>query len=180
MLPLNAANIRSALAALGARLAADHPVHIFIVGGAAGVLLGALPAAWTTADVDMVHVHLPRDRDDVLAAAAEAARELSLPPGWLSEDVGLFAWTLPRGWQDRVVEVGSYAQLRVFAVSRLDLIAMKFLAHRERDLEHLEQMRVTATDLAFARRHLDVLAESGEEPSQVAMARRYVEAWVPQ
>jgi hypothetical protein len=162
------------------RLRADHPVQIFIVGGAAGVLLGALPAAWTTADVDMVHVHLPQDRDDVLAAAEETARELSLPPGWLSEDVGLFAWTLPRGWRDRVVEVAACGQLRVFAVSRLDLVAMKFLAHRERDLEHLEQLRVTAADLAFARQHLDTLARSGEEPARVAMARRYVEAWVPQ
>ena len=177
MRPLNDGTIRTALAALGARVRADHPVEIFVVGGAAGVLLGLLPPAWTTADVDMIDCHLPTDREDVLAAAEDVARDLSLPGAWLSEDVGLFAWTLPRDWQSRVVETGNYGRLRVFAVSRRDLIAMKFLAHRERDLEHLEQMKVTAADLEFVRRHLDSLAGLADEAGRVEMARQYVDGW---
>src|SRR5215211_3236453 len=45
------------------------------------------------------------DREAVLTAAEEAARELQLPPSWLSEDVGLYAWTLPTGWQKRRVRI---------------------------------------------------------------------------
>ena len=169
--------IRTAFAALGTALGSGRRIEIVIVGGAAGVLLGALPPTWTTADVDMVHCHLPQDRDEVLAAAAEVARSSSLPPAWLSEDVGLYAWTLPDGWRRRVVEAGVYGRLHVFTVSRADLIAMKFLAHRERDLEHLALMKVTADELLSVRRHLDSLAAGSEDAGRIEMARQYLAAW---
>src|SRR5205085_4507326 len=129
---------------VGMRLRLVRDVEILIVGGAAGVLTGELPAAWTTADVDVIHYRLPQDREDVLIAAADAGRELSLPANWLSEDAGLYAWTLPDGWETRRVRIDAFGRLHVHAASRLDLIAMKFTAHRERDLEHLVRMDVDA------------------------------------
>lgn len=178
MATLGSETIRSALAKLGQRLSVERDVEILIVGGAAGVLLGELPAGWTTADVDLIHCHMPQDRDAVLAAGAEMARELSLPPAWLSEDVGLYAWTLPQGWQQRRVLVETHGRLRVYAASRLDLIAMKFIAHRERDLEHLAHMRPALEELDFVRGYLDSLARSQSgEMGRIDMARQYVDGW---
>lgn len=178
MTPLNDAGIRTALAGLGERLRLDRGVEILLVGGAAGVLTGELPPAWTTADVDVIHCRLPQDRDALLAAAAEVARELSLPPSWLSEDVGLFAWTLPEDWETRRVRVGTFGRLRVYAAGRLDLIAMKFVAHRDIDLEHLTRMKVRAKELEFVRAYLDSLAPRVPgEAGRIAMARQYVDAW---
>ena len=103
---------------------------------------------------------------------------LSLPPSWVSEDVGLYAWTLPGGWEKRRVAVAPFGQLHVYAAGRPDLIAMKFIAHRERDLEHLAQMRVTAAELDFVRGYLDSLAtEHPEQAGRIEMARRYVDDW---
>lgn len=170
--------IRGALAAMGEHLRVDHSAEMLIVGGAAGVLTGALPPWWITADVDVIHFRLAQDREAALVAAEEAARVLSLPPSWLSEDVGLYAWTLPDGWEERRVWVGSFGQLHVYAVSRFDLIAMKFIAHREGDLEHLAQMNVAPAELEFVRSYLDALAvEHADQIGRIEMARQYVEQW---
>src|SRR6185312_9841448 len=156
---LDDATIRTALAKLGERLVAARPVEVLLIGGAAGVLTGELPPAWTTADVDLISCHLPQDREAVLAAAAEAGRELSMPTDWLNDWCGLYAWALPDDWKSRGVKIGQYGSLTVYAVGRLDLIATKFLAHRTRDLEHLQQLGINSDDLKFVRAHLDGLAE---------------------
>lgn len=181
MAALDASSIRTALAKVGERLRLDRYVDILLVGGAAGVLTGALPPAWTTADVDLIHCRLPEDQEAVFAAAAEVGRELSLPPSWLSEDVRLYAWTLPEGCEVRQIQVGIFGRLRVYAASRLDLIAMKFIAHRERDLEHLAEMKVQLEELCFVRHYLDSLCHTHpEEVGRVEMARRYVDGWEEQ
>ena len=108
---------------------------------------------------------------------------LSLPADWLNDWGGLYAWTLPDDWESRRVFIGAYGRLRVYAVSRLDLIAMKFIAHRPGDLEHLDRMAVTREDLEFARTYLDSMADRylpGRHPTEagkIEMARQYVEAW---
>jgi hypothetical protein len=175
--------IVKALTALGARCKLDRKIEILLVGGAAGVLIGALPAAWTTADVDLLHVSAAEDRDTVLEAAADVARQLSLPNDWLNDWSSLFSWTLPDGWQNRRHHVGTFGRLIVYAASRLDLIAMKLLAHRPQDLEHLEQMNVRSEDLDFVRIYLDSRARlyregrDSEKARQIEMARQYVDGW---
>ncbi len=73
--------ILHAFDAMGKRISDARWIDIFIVGGAAGVLTGELPSAWTTADVDLIHCHLPADSEEILNAAAAITRELGLPPG---------------------------------------------------------------------------------------------------
>jgi hypothetical protein len=178
MASLDDQTIRQALARLGQKLRIGRDVEILLVGGAAGVLIGALPAAWTTADVDVIHCHLPADRDAVLSAGADAGRELSLSGSWLSEDVGLYAWTLPDGWRERRILVGTFGSLKVYAASRLDLIAMKFIAHRERDLQHLALMKPVDEELEFCRNYLAQLEITHpDQTGRIQMARNYLEAW---
>jgi len=175
--------IRTAFARLGERIRIDRDVEILIVGGAAGILLGELPPETTTTDADAISFRMPKDRDDVLEAAELVGAELALPSDWLNHMSGLFAWTLPRGWEERRVLIGKYNHLTVYAAGRVDLIRMKFIAHRERDLEHLELMKVTHDELILVRDYLDLLASEypqvrfSEQPGKIAMARRYVDAW---
>lgn len=181
---LNNNTILSGFEALGQRLKLGRDVEILVVGGAAGVLTELLPDSWTTADVDAFHCHLPQDREAVMAAAEEACRELSLPADWLNDWGGKYAWTLPDNWKSRRVLVGQFGRLRVYAVSRLDLIAMKFIAHRTEDLEHLALLCVTEDDKKFVRSYLDWLEGQypagmfPEEAGKTAMARQYLENWV--
>lgn len=183
MISLTDALIRSALSRIGTALGAGRPIEILIVGGAAAVLTGQLPIGWTTSDVDAIDYHLPEDRDLVLTAAGEVGRELALPSGWLNEWGGLYAWTLPNGWQQRRINIGDFGRLRIFAASRLDLIAMKFIAHRERDLEHLHHMKVRRGELDFVREYLRALEQQfpeslhSEEAGRIAMACEYVREW---
>jgi hypothetical protein len=176
-------SIRRGLSKLGERLGLDHDVEILIVGGAAGILTGELPAAMTTMDADAIYFSPAKDRDLVLDAAGEIAAELSLPADWLNEWSGLYAWTLPTEWKTRRVQIGAYGRLIVDAVGRLDLIAMKFIAHRERDRDHLRYLNVTPDELNFVRGYLDALTAKyprsrfPTESGRIDLARRYVDAW---
>jgi hypothetical protein len=127
--------IRKALAALGKELRA--PVQLLIVGGGAGVLTGELPGLWTTSDVDALEFRPPGEVEEVLRAAAVVGRQAMLPANWLNIDAGLYRHDLPEKWESRCVEIGRFGKLHVRALSRLDLIATKFFAHRIIDREHL-------------------------------------------
>jgi len=173
---LDIKTIEQALRMVGQRLGAGRPVEILIVGGAAGVLTHQLPADWTTSDVDVMQFRPPQDIDEILDAAGEVGRQLSLPPLWMNSDVGLWRDSLPDGWESRRMSIGVFGRLSVFAISRLDLIAMKFMAHRLDDREHLEMMRVTKEELEFVRRYLDLMSDR-HEPARIQVARVYLNDW---
>lgn len=175
---LNNNTIAEGLEALGKKLPQDRKFEILILGGAAGVLSGELSGIHTTADVDVVHFRAAVDRDVVLDAAAKVGRELSLPLYWLNDDSGLFAWTLPSDWEKRRRNIGEFGSLVVYTLSRIDLIAVKFLAHRAADLEHLRQLHVTPEDAKFVRSFLnDKESECPEYRDKIAMARSYLDNW---
>lgn len=172
---LDSETIRFALRRLGERLGTGGPIEILIVGGAAALLTGQLPGSVTTGDVDVMQVRPPDDAE-LLEAAGKLGRELGLPPYWLNrDDVGLYRSSLADGWESRRVPVGTFGRLRVDAVARIDLIAMKFMAHRPTDREHLKELNVTADELEFVDRYLDRMAAEGrEDAGKIDMARAYV------
>jgi hypothetical protein len=107
----------------------------------------------------------------------------TLPTGWLNDWGGLFAWTLPDDWKKRRTLIAQFGRLKVYAAGRLDLITMKFIAHREADLEHLKLLNVTADDKAFVRSCLDTLDSrypADRHPDyagRIAMAKEYLHSW---
>ncbi|MGA2232756.1 MAG: DUF6036 family nucleotidyltransferase [Tepidisphaeraceae bacterium] len=168
--------IRTALAAVGKLLPARRPIEMLIVGGAAGLLSGELGGAYTTGDVDALLVLPPGEWDQLQDAAAEVGKAMSLPASWLNREAGLYAESLPSDWISRRVNVGCFGVLQVWAVGRLDLIAMKFYSHRPQDREHLLQMNVTQPELKFVLRYLDSLEQVAEK-GKIEMARLIVENW---
>jgi hypothetical protein len=111
-----------------------------------------------------------------VALAAEVGRRTGLPANWLNRDAGLYAEALPPDWETRRVNVGRFGVLQVWAIGRLDLIAMKFYSHRPQDREHLAQMKVTGAEREFVLRYLNALAGVADK-SRLDMARRTVENW---
>src|SRR5688572_5731586 len=116
MASLNGQSITEALRRMGQRLRPGAPIEIVIVGGAAGVLTRQLPADWVTDDVDVIRFVPPRDSDEVLDAAGEVGRDMSLPPLWMNSDVGLWRDSLPDGWENRAITIGTFGRLRVIAL----------------------------------------------------------------
>jgi hypothetical protein len=176
---MNTSAVEQALAALGRRFSFHGEVDLLLVGGAAGMLTGLLPASRTTTDCDVM-VYAPESAmDAVERAAAEVAGALGLAANWLNSDVQIRRDVLPEDWRSRRVFVGSWGLLRVFAASRIDLIAMKVLAGRPQDLEDLRSMRPRSDDLEFVRRYLDHLLATGTSAEEVSDARVVLDSLEP-
>ena len=174
---LTASHLDEAFAALGAMFTWHQDVEILIVGGAAGMITGALPPERTTGDCDVMRYDPPAVWAALEATAQLVAQHLGLPPKWLNSDVQLRADALPQGWRSRRIWVGTYGRLTVYAISRLDLIGMKFLAHRPADLEDLTSLGVIREELDFVNQYLRELPAQGTLPEEIDQAREYVNAW---
>ena len=124
------------LTELGRRLSAKGVAgRLYIVGGAAMAL--EFDTRRTTRDIDAV-LHPPTT---VAQEAASMAKELGLPPGWLSAAASPF---IPLPDQDQVsLDVEG---LQVAVSSPANLLAMKMAAGRPQDL----------TDLVVLFRHLKI------------------------
>lgn len=174
---LTASHLDEAFAALGAMFTWPQEVEILIVGGAAGMITGALRPDRTTGDCDVMRYEPAAVWTTLEAAAERVARQLGLPPKWLNSDVQLRADALPKGWQARRIWAGTYGRVTVYAISRRDLIAMKFLAHRPVDLEDLTSLVVGREELDFVDQYLRDLSAVGTSLAEIDEAREYVSAW---
>jgi len=74
------------------------------------------------------------------------------------------------GWRDRTQSVGRFGALHVRAVGRLDLIALKLLAGRERDLADVAELRVTSDECVVLAESLPRLLTRGASPDSVSAA----------
>jgi hypothetical protein len=166
--PLDQGELEAAFAALGAGLDWPSEVEIVIVGGAAMALTGLLPRR-VTVDCD-VALHAPREAWGALErAAAKVAAAQGLPIDWLNPETETLAHRMPDGWRDRATEIGRYGSIKLVALGRSDLIAMKFIAGRAVDLEDIRALRVTAEEGEFVRTYLRDLERKhpGREREQV-------------
>ncbi len=117
------------------------PVEILIVGGAAGMLTGTFAPDRVTGDVDVM-IYCPNSAMvELECLASRLGQELGLPNHWSNSKVQIRTDTLPDDWKDRRQLVDRGAFLSVYAASRKDLMAMKFLAHRPQDLEDIDKPR---------------------------------------
>jgi nucleotide-binding universal stress UspA family protein len=172
--------ILKALANLGYQLGQGRTIELAIVGGAAGLLVHVLPGSVTTSDVDAICFRPPDGVEEILRAADLVADQQGIAKGWLNTEAGLFVNAMPPAWENRRVDIGTFGRLQVFAISRADLIAMKFYAHRERDLEHLAKIKITRDELAFTTTYLHTLVvRLPQEQSKINMALYILKNWTP-
>ena len=174
---LNSTLLRTALSRVGMLLPAGLSIEILVVGGAAGLLTGLLPPSRTTMDCDVM-VYVPANSwHAVEQAAYQVGRELGLSTSWLNGVAQLRIDSLPQGWRDRRVHIADFKSLRVYAIGRLDLIAMKFLAHRAQDLEDLQSLLVRADEARFARAFVGQLRESRTPIQEIDEAIEILNEW---
>ncbi len=169
--------ILEALAHLGRRLEWARPIEILLIGGAAGMITGQLAAERTTVDCDVIDYAPAEAMPAVEHAAARVARDMGLPEHWLSPQARPLD-ILPDGWRSRRQHVGSFGQLHVYAIGRLDLLATKCYANRPQDREDIFAMQPTAGELGFVRTYLTMLRVPSRRANldQVEAALRLVDA----
>jgi hypothetical protein len=170
-LPLDAARLDAAFQRLGDLVAFTRDVDLLLVGSAAAIATGVLPRGRTTTDCDVMFYEPADAAIAVQDAADRVALELGLPPGWLNTDVQIRLDALPDGWERRKVLIALHGRIRVWGASRPDLIAMKVLAGRPKDLEDLRAMRVRTDDIAFVQGYLDSLPAKGTHREEIESAR---------
>ena len=155
--PMDTTIVARALRAVAASFDYHTEVEVLLVGGAAGMLTGVLDQSRTTIDCDVMVSAPPGAIEHLEAIARPVADGMGLPRTWLNGDASVVGWKLPDGWRDRRVRVleDIDGDLRFFAASRRDLIALKALAGRDQDLEDLRAMRVASDEASFVRAHLD-------------------------
>jgi len=100
-----------------------------------------------------------------------------LPENWLNSKA-MQMNILPDGWQSRRVFVAEFGQLKIYAVSRLDLLAMKFYANRPQDREDILHMKPTPDEIDDIRKYLNMLRLPARQADldQVVSALKLVDA----
>jgi hypothetical protein len=157
--PLESEVLEQAFRATGQHLDWDSDVEILVVGGAALALTCGLPPGRTTVDCDVMDYEPDAAEQAVDMAAEAAGKELGLPANWLNSHVQWHRSSLPGGWRGRRHFIGAFGRLRIFAADRLDLIVMKLIAGRPRDLQDVDSL-LNAQDVAFVRSCLADLAKT--------------------
>ena len=130
--------------------------RIVLAGGAALILGGFIERSTDDGDV----VHSEPSLASIQDLVGYVADERALSPAWLNDGVKAWADVLPQDFGERLEEVGTFGNLHVRRLGRLDLLVMKFFALREQDLEDLEAMRPTAGEIAFVRAQLGRIAQT--------------------
>lgn len=149
---MNRTDLEVALERLGSRCPEDS--EIVLAGGSALILGGYIDRG--TSDGDVIHAdpRLTELRRDIEAVAGE----LDLPPGWLNDGVKAWVGVLPPDFQQRLEAVGTFGNLRVRRLGRLDLLVMKFSSLRAVDLDDIDELRPTAEEIAFVRSQMSRIA----------------------
>ncbi len=176
--PLNSSQLRRALSALAALLPQDTPAEMILIGGGAGMLSGLLPDGRQTVDVDVMDVTPAEIFDLCCYHAPRIAEECGISPSWFDATPHTIRHTMLDGWRERTVLVGEFGSLRVRAIARIDLISLKLIAGRERDLNDLGALQVTAEEARFVAESLPQILDRGANPdsveSAVALAREFI------
>jgi hypothetical protein len=168
--PLNPSQLRRALSALAALLPQDKPAEMILIGGGAGMLSGLLPDGRQTVDVDVMDVTPPEIFDLCCYHAPRIAEECGISPSWFDATPHTIRHTMLDGWRERTVPVGEFGPLRVRAIARIDLISLKLIAGRERDLNDLDALEVTAEEARFIVKSLPQILARGANPDSVEAA----------
>ncbi|MFH1575276.1 MAG: DUF6036 family nucleotidyltransferase, partial [Acidobacteriota bacterium] len=142
----------AALDRLGEML--PEKAQIVIAGGAALILGGYIERG--TADADVVHSTPPLAQ--LRSAIRQVAEEKGLSSDWLNDGVKAFGDVLPDDFEDRTDRIGTYGNLRVLLLGRMDLILSKFYAGREVDFEDLAEIQPTNEEIEFVLKQMERVA----------------------
>jgi hypothetical protein len=141
-------NIKEALELLNFYLKKKNETRSFTICGGASLYLQGITTR-TTRDIDIVGEEI----DQILQEAALlVAKDLGLKPLWLNTEPKSLGRDMKPGWKERIFLIHEDSHLKVFSISRSDMIFSKFYAYcdRQRDIEDLVSLKVTSEELLEA------------------------------
>ena len=124
----------------------NEPLEIIICGGAAGILSHGYSRA--TMDIDIVN-SIPK-LSTVESAIINIAEKYEISKKWLNDGVKGFVDYLPDDFRKRIIAIeGNFKFLKVFTLSKIDLLIMKLAAFRPEDLKDIELMEIGKNELSL-------------------------------
>jgi hypothetical protein len=93
--------------------------------------------------------------------AKEVAKDLGISAQWYNDYFNSFTYTLPADFRDRLKEVYRGKKLVVKVLGAEDLLIMKCMAGREKDIGHARALIRRGANLQMVERHLEELARKG-------------------
>ncbi len=147
-----------------------------LIGGGAGMLSELLPNTRMTVDLDVMEVTPPEIFDLCCYHAPSVAEECDISPQWFDATPNTMRHMMLPDWRARTVAVGEFGPLRVRAIARIDLISLKLIAGRTRDIDDLLSLSVTPDEARFVRDHLPRLLEQGANPDHIEAALRTIQS----
>lgn len=166
-LDMTRGELLNALQRLGSLI--PDKTQIVIAGGAALILGGYVDRG--TVDGDVVYSDPPLTQ--LRSSIVQVAREMGLSDDWLNDGVKAFGDVLPEDFEQRTDRIGSFGNLRVLLLGRIDLILSKFYGGREVDFEDLDVMRPTDAEIEFVLNQLDRIARF--RPDKALKMQLYLE-----
>jgi len=123
-------NINKILFQLDQALESKNIERTFTIFGSSALIIQGLASDnRTTVDIDIVD---PEIDTELLLISMDISSQLGLEISWLNSAGYIFSKNFPIGWKDRTILTYKGSNLKVFCLSRKDLIASKFLAYCQR------------------------------------------------
>ena len=160
---LTADIMRAALQALDEKLA--QKLSLIIGGGGAMLLAHGYPLA--TTDIDAIPKGMEIGELDIYVK--KIAAEKNLPIDWLNPYFSTFSFTLPKDYQDRLIQVFSGKNLSAHALGKEDLLVMKCFAHRQKDIGHAKKLIKDGANLELVEDQIQGLLEKKVRGAQEAL-----------
>jgi hypothetical protein len=132
-----------------------EPTSLILGGSAALLLAGEIDRL--TEDGDVVESSADFGRLEGIVHQVE--RLELVPPKWLNTSIQAYTHVLPVDFRSRLVRLPSMGHLDVDLLGRLDIILMKVYAHRPRDLQDVQALSPTTTELDFVEAAIPRIAE---------------------
>ncbi len=157
--------MRQALKSLDKLL--TKPTQLLIGGGAAMALAYNLPLA--TADVDGLVFRSEITQSELTPLVHKVADELHLPKDWLNSHFNTFLYALPQDYSNRITSVYDGKNLKAFALGREDMVILKCMAGRDKDLPHAKALMKQSVDRKIVEKQIQVLMDRGIPKADQAM-----------
>lgn len=141
-------DIKQALMLLNFHLKKKDQTRAFTICGGASLYLQGIVTR-TTRDIDIVGAEI----DSVLTEAALlVAKDLGLRPDWLNSEPKGLARDMRQGWEERIFLLHSDTHLKVYSISREDMIFAKFYAYcdRQKDIDDLVALKLKEYEIQNA------------------------------
>jgi|SRR6185312_787010 len=146
------------------------PMTLVIGGGGAMILAHGF--AGKTKDIDAV----AKGRSDLVEIDAETkavAQQLKIEPDWLNPYFSTFIHYLPKDYGDRLLKIYDGMSLHAIGLGAEDLLIMKFMADRDKDLKHIRHLIKRGARLEVVEERLLELEKQKVAKAKEALARFY-------